>query len=88
MSGERAREPFSITIPKINKTITIDPFGNPIGGSDNPGASLADIYDMHYIQNNEIPPHNKLHFLASVTILRKRQSIKSKTRRKKCRCKK
>jgi hypothetical protein len=63
----------------------------PLGGNDNPGKSLSDMYDMYYINNDEIPPHHDLHKFDSVRILRKRKKnieIKSKRKMiKRCRCK-
>jgi hypothetical protein len=62
--------------------------GIPIGGNSNPGASISDIYDMHYINNNEIPPeHILLNKLGSVRFLRKTKNKKTKIKRKKCKCK-
>jgi hypothetical protein len=67
-------------------------FGKPVGGSANPGASIGDMYDMRYINNDEIPPEHvfidKLDFLR---VLRKEKKISIKPKRKpvkKCRCKK
>jgi len=63
--------------------------GVPIGGSDNPGQSIGDIYDKYYINKDEIPPkHDLLDKLDSIKILRKKKIKKSKSNRKiKCKCK-
>jgi hypothetical protein len=62
----------------------------PVGGNSNPGASLADIYEMRYINNDEIPPRvDNLHKLDSLRFLRKsKKSRKTKRAIKKCKCKK
>ena len=77
---ERGRSGFAILTGEV-----------PVGGNSNPGKSLADMYDMHYINNDEIPPQHDLHKFDSVRILRKgKKNIKSKSKRKlvkKCRCK-
>ena len=65
---------------------------NPVGGNSNPGASIGDMYDMRYINNDEIPPQHtvlidKLDF---IRVLRKgkKMSVKPKRKATKCRCRK
>jgi len=64
--------------------------GDPVGGDANPGRSIADIYDMHYINNDEIPPQHDLNKYDNFRILRKKKKGKIKQKRKinKCKCKK
>jgi len=58
----------------------------PIGGNENPGASIADMYDMHYINNDEIPPQHGLNKLDFIRVLRKKKKSK-KSKSKRCKCK-
>jgi hypothetical protein len=60
--------------------------GIPSGGNSNPGASIADIYDMYYIKNDEIPPQHNLNKLDFIRVLRKKKKSK-KPKSKRCKCK-
>jgi len=66
--------------------------GEPIGGNSNPGASIADVYDRHFIENDDIPPQHNLHKLDFIRILRKKkikpkQKIRrTKSKNKRCKC--
>jgi hypothetical protein len=59
---------------------------DPVGGNENPGASIADMYDMHYIKNDEIPPQHNLNKLDFIRVLRKKKKSK-KPKSKRCKCK-
>jgi hypothetical protein len=66
--------------------LTLFAGGVPVGEKSNPGASIADMYDMHYIKNDEIPPQHNLNKLDFIRVLRKKKKIK-KPKTKRCKCK-